>query len=233
VPIPAVVGGLAARGTADATIGRDTGGGDAGRALEAATRLMGGPRRPDTERPRLVCVVPSERADVLLPPLREHFAHEPLVAVVVERRSPSRTGHLLDPTGEAHRRAPIAERDPVRALPPELRHEARQVRFVQRMEPLRRTHEDTDIADLIAKCLAVEPEAVSELWWRIAERVLARVRLRLGHHATEASAREILGRILDELPGYQPEREPLTVWLDAVVDRYGEDHLRRLSQHHD
>ena len=183
----------------------------------------------DTERPPLVCVVPPDRADVLLPRLREHFAHEPLVGVVVERRRPSGRRAWLDPAGALHRRAPIAERDPARALPPELRHEARYLRLVQRMERLGRTHEDTDIADLIAKCLAVEPEAVSELWWRVSERVLARVRLRLGEHAAEGAARGMLGRILDELPSYQAERESLSAWLDAVVDRYAEDQLRRSS----
>ena len=117
----------------------------------------------------------------------------------------------------------------MRVLPPALRHEARHLRLVQRMEPLGRTHEDTDTADLVGKCLAVEPEAVSELWWRVSERVLARLRLRLGQLAAEDAAHHILGRILDELSGYQTEQEPLTAWLDAVVDRYAEDHSRRLS----
>jgi hypothetical protein len=166
---------------------------------------------------------------VLLPPLREHFAGEPLVAVVVERRTPNGIPRFLDPVGQAHRRAPIAERDPVRALPPELRHEARHLRLVQRMEPLRRTYEDTAMADLMGKCLAGEPEAASELWWRVSERVLARLRLRLGQVAGEHAAREMLGRILDELSGYQAEREPLAAWLDAVVDRYAEDRSRRSS----
>jgi hypothetical protein len=202
VPILGIVGGLVAGSTADSSFG---------------------------PRPRLFCLVAADRADVLVPPLREHFAHDPLVAVVVERRRPSGTRRLLDPAGEIHRRAPTAERDPVRALPPYLRHEARHLRLVQRMEPLRRTHEDTDMADLVGKCLATDPEAVSELWWRVSERVLARLKLRLGQVTADNAARDMLGRILDELPGYQAGREPLTTWLDAVVDRHAEDHLRRSS----
>ena len=85
------------------------------------------------------------------------------------------------------------------------------------------------MADLVGKCLAVEPEAVSELWWRVSERVLARLRPRLGQVAVEHAGREMLGRILDELSGYQAEREPLAAWLDAVVDRYAEDRSRRPS----
>jgi hypothetical protein len=177
----------------------------------------------------LFCLVAAERADVLLPPLREHFADEPLVAVVVERRRPGGTRRVLEPAGEIHRRAPTAERDPVRALPPELRHEARHLRLVQQLEPLRRTYEDADIADLVGKCLTIDPEAVSELWWRVSERALARLRLRLGPLTADDAARDLLGRILDELPGYQDEREPLTAWLDSVVDRYAEDHLRGSS----
>ena len=181
----------------------------------------------DTEHPRFVCVVRADRANVILPPLREHFAHESLVAVVVERRTPTGKRRLLDPVGQTHRRAPIAERDPVRVLPPALRHEARYLRLVQRMETLRRMHEDTDTTDLVGKCLAAEPEAVSELWWRVSERVLMRLRLRLGQHAAEDTAPHILGRILDELSGYRVEQEPLTAWLDRVVDRYAEDRSPR------
>ena len=56
---------------------------------------------------------------------------------------------------------------------------------------------------------------------------VARVGLRLGEHAAEGAACGMLGRILDELPGYRAERESLSAWLDAVVDRYAEDRLRR------
>jgi hypothetical protein len=173
--------------------------------------------------------VAPERADTLLAPLLEHFADDPLVAVVVERRTPNGVRRLLDPAGEIHRRAPTAERDPVRKLPPGLHAQARHLRLVQRMEPLRRTHEDTDMVDLVGKCLAIDSEAVSELWWRVSERALARLRLRLGQLTADDAARDLLGRILDELPNYQPRREPLTAWLDAVVDRYAEDHPRRSS----
>ncbi|MEA2495310.1 MAG: hypothetical protein QOJ29_3221 [Thermoleophilaceae bacterium] len=224
-----IVGCLAAEGTGDSPISRDTDRGDGGHVHERAAELNGDAGRPNAEDPRLFCVVRADRADALLPPLRAHFADDPLVAVVVERRRPNGIRRLLDPVGEAHHRAPIAERDPVRVLPPALRHEARHLRLVQRMEPLRRTHEDTDMADLVGKCLAVEPEAVSELWWRVSERVLARLRLRLAQLAAEDAARHILGRILDELAGYQAEQEPLTAWLDAVVDRYAEDRSRRSS----
>jgi hypothetical protein len=172
----------------------------------------------------VICIVAAEHADVLLTPLREHFATEPLVDVLVERRTPDGD---LQPAVRGHARAPVAERDPVRALPPELRPEARHLRLVQRLAPLRRTHEDTATAELVAKALAAEPEAVSELWWRIAERAHDRLRFRLGKHAAEGATNYVLGRILDELPRYEPELEPLSYWLDRVVDRYADERAAR------
>ena len=178
----------------------------------------------DEQRARFLCLVTAERADVLLEPLRGHFAADSLVDVMVERRTPDRHPQLA-PRGRA--RAPVAERDPIRALPPELRPEARHLRLVQRMEPVRRTHEDTETADLVGKTLAAEPDATSELWWRVAERAQARLRLRLGAYAADGATSQVLGRVLDELPGYDPGCEPLTRWLDTVVDRYAAERAAR------
>jgi hypothetical protein len=184
-------------------------------------------KRHDTDRSarapaRLVYLVSPERANALLDPLREHFAGEPEIDVIVERRA-QEEHPALEPPARDHRRAPVAERDPVRALPPGLRREADHVRLVQRMEPVRRAHEQTATAEIVARSVAMDPEAVSELWWRVSERALARLRLRLGYEPDETTARDLLGRMLDELPGYDARREPLTAWLDAVVDRFAHD----------
>ena len=80
--------------------------------------------------------------------------------------------------------------------------------------------EDARLGELIDRSVAGEPEAVSELWWRVSERVLARLRLAIGVFAAERATSQLLGRMLDELPGYDPEREPLSTWLDVVVDRF-------------
>lgn len=166
-------------------------------------------------------LVAADKADSLVPPLREHFAGEPQVEVLVERRSaggPQRQEPVRP-------RAPIAERDPARALPPELQPEARHLRLVQPMEPVRRTYEDAGVTDLIERSVAGDPEAVSELWWRVSGRVLARLRLAIGHFAAERETSQVLGRVLDELPGYDPDRQPLSHWLDVVVDRYCAERL--------
>jgi hypothetical protein len=76
------------------------------------------------------------------------------------------------------------------------------------------------VTELINRSLAGDPEAAHELWWRVSERVLARLRLAIGPFAAERETSQVLVRMLEELPGYDPEREPLAHWLDVVVDRY-------------
>jgi hypothetical protein len=137
--------------------------------------------------PRLICLIPPDRADVLLSALHDHLAGEPGVVVKVERRVAGKPG------GE--RRAPVAERDPAVLVPPELR---RDVRVVQRLSPLDREYESAATSELIGAAAADEPGAVSELWWRIAPRALARLRKHLGPRADDVDAGRLLGRILDE-----------------------------------
>jgi hypothetical protein len=172
----------------------------------------------------LFCLVPAAHADVLLEPLREHFAGDPHVAVLVERREPEAPRpHWVPGTDHPHRRAPAAERDVIRALPPRLRRQAQHLKFVQRLEPVSPRHQDTGTPDLIAAIRAGDPEAASELWWRVAERVQMRLRGRLGEVAGAHAELGVLGRILDELEDHDPRDRPFPAWLDEVVDRYARD----------
>jgi hypothetical protein len=173
------------------------------------------------QRPFLFCLVPSDRTDTLLEALREHFAGDPQVVVLVERRTPVGDRPPAYPAGRRDSRAQVAKRDLLLALPPELRGDARYVRLVQRLETLGRTHERATTAELLQEIRAKNAEAVSELWWRFSERVRLRLRLRLGEVAAETAAHDVLGRILDELDGYD-EEQPLLVWLYEVVDRYAD-----------
>ena len=170
--------------------------------------------------PRLVYLVDAERAE-LVEPLRSYFAGEPEVAVVVERRGRDRDRPA--PPDRVQRRAPVAVRDAVRAVPPELRREAAHVSLVQPMQPVAREHEMTEIHELVRRSIATEPAAVSELWWRIGERVRTRLRLQVGAYLVEGHTSHVLGRILDELPTYDAGRSPLASWLDQVVDGYAID----------
>jgi hypothetical protein len=169
------------------------------------------------QRPFLFCLVAPDRAEVLLPRLIEHFADDPRVAVLVERRSAD--DRSARPGSE--QRAPVVTRDIVRALPPGLRREARHLRFVQRLEPVRRTHAYAGNSDLLAQVRAGDPEAATELWWRFHQRVRIRLRSRLGDDAAADSAGpEVLGRLLDAIDAEDPSPERLGEWIDQLVDRY-------------
>jgi hypothetical protein len=172
----------------------------------------------------LYCLVPAARADALLEPLREHFSRDPHVAVLVERRAPAAPKARWVPGGDhPHRRAPAAERDVIRALPPQLRRQARHLKFVQRLEPVGERHQDTSLPDLLAAIRDGDPEAASELWWRYAERVQMRLRARLGDTVAATAGYGALGRILDELDDHGPGDRPFASWLDEVIDRYAAD----------
>ena len=164
--------------------------------------------------PRLIYLVPADRAEALAR-LRERFADEPRVDVVVDRRERQRAAPPR--TQPLRHRAPVAERDPARALPD---LPADGVRLVQPLAPVGRVHETTSLDELVTRSLAAEPAAVSELWWRTGERVMARLRLQVGRRRADRSTSQVLGRILDELPGYDPQDEPLQEWLDDVVDHF-------------
>jgi hypothetical protein len=97
------------------------------------------------------------------------------------------------------------------------------VRLVQPLPPVAREHEATGLEELVALSLADEPGAVSELWWRLGGRATARLRLRVSAHRADQVTSPLLGRVLDELPGYDPVKTTLDAWLDAVVDRFAAD----------
>ena len=186
-----VVSGVAGEPTGDSPISRDSHRGDGGDVHSGAAEASRDVGRPDTERPRLICVVQADRANVLCAPARALRAR---TAGRRGRRAPDADWQTapVGPSGttaspRAHRRARPGARVAAGVTP-----RSAQPGLVQRMEPLRRTHEDTGTTDLVRKCLAVNPEAVSELWWRVSERVLTRLRLRLGQPAAEDTARHIL-----------------------------------------
>jgi hypothetical protein len=163
-------------------------------------------------RPFLFCLVPRPLAAQLLEPLRACFADDPTVQVLVERRSANR------PMSYGHSRAPVAERDLRARLPEELHELAREVSFVQRMEPLGALHSDVPEAELARLVRDGDPAAASELWWRYRERVRAVLRSMLSRTEADVAERSTLGAILDALDFAGPDGEQaFGEWLDDVV----------------
>ena len=179
-------------------------------------------RGVENRSPHIFCLVPPERADDLLAPLRRHFAGNRTLQVIVERRrEEAPPPRFLAPAEQRHHRAPVAERDLAGSLPAQLRGEAGVLRFEQRMRPLGRVHQATPTDELAVAVRAGDPDAASELWWRCHERVRMRLRARLGDVEAAAAELALLGRILDALSTYQAEPDrPFTAWLDDVVDRF-------------
>ena len=174
----------------------------------------------------IFCLVPPERAGDLLAPLRRHYKGDPALEVIVERRRDEAASRFLTPGEQRHRRAPVAQRDLRRSLPPRNRDEAAVLRFEQRLQPVGRAHQHTSTEDLVAAVHAGDPDVASELWWRWNERVRMRLRARLGDQEAPRAERPLLGRILDELEDYEadPDRT-FPAWLDDVVDRFAGERL--------
>lgn len=170
-------------------------------------------------RPIVYCLVPAELSAKLHEPLRGHFAENPNVQVVVERRREDRRRmerrdassgapamgerRVRDVEGRraGERRAPvfpIAEPPP---LPRRLRRHADQVVFVQRLEPAAEEAEDRDTARLVARFKDGDREAFSALYIRYYDRVYSylRVVLRRREEAEDA-AQDVFTTAFRKLP---------------------------------
>lgn len=172
------------------------------------------------KRPSVFCLVAPERAGDLLAALAAHFAGDPAVTVLVDRRAPRARRTEADLPPAADKRAPIVARGLLAELPPELRGAPGDVRFVQRLEPVDRKYADVDMAALLELSAAEDADAVSELLWRVQERVRVRLRRRVAPDDLDAAAVAVWGLVLDALAVRVPESTEVGHWLDAIVDRY-------------
>lgn len=186
------------------------------------------------------CLVPPELADELLDPLREHYASEPSVDVIVERRmGPRRSGldrralNLAVPPevvarrsgrdrrSVADRRSPQIPRT-ITELPPELSAHAEKIRFVQRLPAVSRGTESLELARLIHAIQQGDPEAPTEFYWRMFERVYSRLRHLRGRYSNpDKHMPAVFGRLLDGIGDWDSRNgEPFHEWLYEIVDAF-------------
>lgn len=180
---------------------------------------MGG-HRPDgrddngdaRRQPVVYCLIPADLAGDLHEPLRKHFAGDPSVRVVVERRgrerratADRRTGppagrgrsettppskataerrrvHALAGRRVGERRAPLIALEATPPLPRRARRHAGQLTFVERLEPSTEHAADLDTGRLVIRFQAGDPSAYSDIYLRYFDPVYAYVRVGLRDH---------------------------------------------------
>jgi len=193
--------------------------------------------------------VPRRLAPRLHEPLRRHFAEDPSVEVIVERRSDerrepaARRSVQAEPEQErrrirnrdgrriAERRAVLlsdATREPSpRQLPRRARPHVLDLRFVERLEPSGQQLEDQDTARLITRIQAGDQDAFALLYMRYFDRVYTylRVTLRNSHEAEDATQQTFL-QLLQALERYE-HRGSFWSWLATIMRNRALNDLRQ------
>lgn len=194
----------------------------------------------------LYCIVPPDLAGELHDPLREHFAADPRVEVIVEQRWRDRRRtadrrtqaapmseelrRVRAPAGRRadERRAPTIDVEPPQ-LPRRVRPYADRLVFVERIEPSTQQLEDADTARLVAWIQSGETEAFADLYLRYFDRVYAYLRVALSDpHAAEDVTQHVFANVLEALPRYERRGDvPFRGWLFRLVRNAALEELRK------
>jgi hypothetical protein len=186
------------------------------------------------------CLIPPELAGELLEPLREHFAADPAVDVIVDRRIGHRRSGVdrrslmvaspdvvqkrsgVDRRRLAGRRAPQIPRN--LELPAEAAVHADRIRFAQRLTALSGGTIELSMHELILRIQQGDPEAPTEFYWRLFERVYSRLSTALGRYARpDEHMAATFGVLLDHVHEWMPGAErSFDDWLYSVLDAHAE-----------
>jgi RNA polymerase sigma-70 factor (ECF subfamily) len=211
-------------------------------------RELSGVEAAALARPVVYCLVPRDLAARLHEPLRRHFAGDPSVEVVVERRgderrrgSDRRVGGSTGVAGAgdrrrirsaggrrvADRRVPVAVVD-FPALPRRARAHAGRIVMVERLEPSGLRVEDADTARLVGRIQAGDRDAFAILYLRYFDRIYGYLRIALGDPGeAEDAAQQVFLKVLDALPRYCYSRSPFRAWLFVIARNLVISHLRK------
>jgi RNA polymerase sigma-70 factor (ECF subfamily) len=200
----------------------------------------------DEKRPIVYCLVPRDVAPKLHEPLRRHFALDPTIEVVLERRSTDRRSEgerradEPDPPCAPDRRRirnrhgrRVGERRAATVvvaqprLPRRARAYADRIWFVERIEPSEQHSEDLDTARLITCLQAGEKEVFGDLYLRYFDRVYGYLRVALNDsHEAEDLAQQVFIKAMEGLSAYERRSQPFRSWLFTIARNSLLDHLR-------
>lgn len=208
--------------------------------------MPGGKPTGVSERTMTYCVVPFELAPKLHDVLREHFAADPSVEVVVEQRAADRRSSGERRTlaeqplrerrkvrGERGRRAGERRATTVPSTPPPLPRQARryaaELSFIERFEPASQDAEDLDTARVVARLQGGDKEAFAVLYTRYFDRVYSYVKLLLGDaHEAEDATQQIFVQVFERVEQYERRPgHPFRAWLFVAVKNYTLTYLRK------
>ena len=174
-------------------------------------------------RTSVYCLVPAALADELLAPLRAHYRCDPDVKVIVDRRQDERPLEQ-----QANRRRPVVPRELTASLPPELAARASDLRWEQRLRPVRRRLQNHPLPALLRLIRDGDDDAHTELYWRYGNRVRALLGTGLGGRGElDAATRQTFGRIFDQVARTDPGSRSFDVYLASVTDAVARDRSRR------
>jgi RNA polymerase sigma-70 factor (ECF subfamily) len=205
-----------------------------------------------SERVITYCLVPRELAEKLHEPLRRHFADDPSVEVVVERRADERRSaedrraadierakerrRILGAGGRrvADRRAaqvPAADYVPP-ALPRRLRGHADRLVFVERILPSAQKREDEEAARMVVRFQAGDREVFAELYLQYFNAVYTylRVIFRGDPHRVEDLTQQVFTNALAALDRYERRKQPFRAWLFIIARNLALDEFNRSSK---
>jgi hypothetical protein len=172
-------------------------------------------------------LIPNALGDELLAPLRKHFADDPTVEVIVEKRTSERRAGIdnrilrdLDRRKGDERRAQTIPRGlpdlPAVAVP-----YADELRIIQRMTAVRPGLEDLPIEEIARLAVEGHPDAPTEIYWRSYERAYRRMAAHLNdQRAADKVMKRAFGFVFDRLASFDPVEDEFILWLDRAIDAF-------------
>jgi RNA polymerase sigma-70 factor (ECF subfamily) len=202
-------------------------------------------------RPVVYCLVPRDLAPRLHEQLRRHFAGDPSVEVVVERRRFERRGGRDRRGAQGNAAASTHDHRRIRAaagrrlgarravavpvepppLPRRARAHAERLVFVERVEPSGREAEDVDTARVVAAVQAGDGDAFAVLYMRYFDRVYSYLRLLFrSRDGAEEAAQDVFVKALEAIRGYEAGPRSFRAWLFVVARNHALNELGRHSR---